>query len=187
MRERFSSSDLDGTAAVVAARDDVFASYYQDVSLYAASRAKRGDEVKDIVQEAYLRVFRLAHPERVQAPRRFLFRTVRNLILDRARKRQVRERYAAADDALIETVPDLAPTPDVAAGNHERQAMLANAVSALPERTREIFILHAHERMSYSEIAEHMDLSKTAVAKHLARAISTVTTTLRETSPAGAG
>ncbi|MET0263260.1 MAG: RNA polymerase sigma factor [Rariglobus sp.] len=158
-----------------------FAEHYQDVTAYAASRARLGDEVRDVVQEAYLRVFKLRNPERIRTPKRFLFRTVRNLILDRVRKQQVRDRYAALDTDSVETVPDVAPTPALVACDRERRALLEAAAATLPERTREIFILNAYAHMSYSEIADHMGLSKTAVAKHLTRAIATVTAALGDT------
>ncbi len=157
---------------------DGFTHHYHDVARYAASRTRVADEVKDVVQEAYLRVFRLTHPERVREPRRFLFRLVRNLILDGVRRRQVRERHAAGEDACVECLPDDAPAPDHAASETERRALLAAAVATLPERTRAIFILHSRAGMSYAEIADHMALSKTAVAKHLAKAVAVVTEAL---------
>ncbi|MFH1497480.1 MAG: RNA polymerase sigma factor [Verrucomicrobiota bacterium] len=157
---------------------EVFTHHYQDVTKYAASRTRVADEVKDVVQEAYLRVFRLTNPERVREPRRFLFRLVRNLILDNVRRRQVRERHAAAGDACVECLPDAAPAPDYAASETERRALLAGAVAMLPERTRAVFILHSRAGMSYAEIADHMALSKTAVAKHLAKAVAVVTEAL---------
>lgn len=152
-----------------------FTHHYEDVARYAASRTRVADEVRDVVQEAYLRVFRLTHPERVREPRRFLFRLVRNLLLDNFRWRQVRERHAGGEGVCVECLPDAAPAPDQAASDAERRAMLAAVVASLPERTRAIFVLHSRAGMSYAEIADHMALSKTAVAKHLAKAISVVT------------
>jgi len=168
-------------ASSVGAKFDVydgFIHHYQDVANYAASRTRVSDEVKDVVQEAYLRVFRLAHPERVREPRRFLFRMVRNLILDNVRRRRVRERHASADGPSVECLPDDTPAPDLAASDAEHRALLSAAVETLPERTRAIFVLHARAGLSYAEIAEHMALSKTAVAKHLAKAIAVVTEAL---------
>lgn len=159
-----------------AAKEQVFAGFvahYGDVTSYAASRAKTGDEAGDIVQDAYLRVFRLPHPEKIREPRPFLFRLVRNLLIDRLRQREVRQRHAAGCTD-IERIADAAPQPDASAIAGERRALLAATVAALPGRTREIFILHAYARMSYAEIAVHMGLSKSGVAKHLAKAMEAI-------------
>jgi len=39
-------------------------------------------EVEDIVQETYVRVCQVKHPEDIRQPRSYLFRTARNLALD---------------------------------------------------------------------------------------------------------
>jgi RNA polymerase sigma factor (sigma-70 family) len=44
------------------------------------------------------------------------------------------------------------------------------AVSLLPERCREVFLLHRVENLSYSQIATRCGISVSAVEKNIARA-----------------
>jgi RNA polymerase sigma factor (sigma-70 family) len=53
----------------------------------------------------------------------------------------------------------------------ERLNALEKAVSRLPRTTREIFLAHRLEDMSYEEIAHRTGLSVRQVERHMARAI----------------
>lgn len=147
-----------------------FTDHYDDVARYASGKTSGSVDAHDVVQDAYLRVMRLPHPENILAPKHFLFRLVRNLIIDRVRKQQVRDRHLVTFDHA-EPVADLSPAPDRAVVTQEQRALLEAALATLPERSREIFILNAYGHMSYAEIAEHMAISKSAVAKHLAKSM----------------
>ena len=41
----------------------------------------------------------------------------------------------------------------------------------MPERTRDIFVLHRFENISYGEIAMRMNISVSAVEKHIMKAL----------------
>jgi RNA polymerase sigma factor (sigma-70 family) len=45
------------------------------------------------------------------------------------------------------------------------------AIQRLPERTREVFLLHRFEEMTCSAIAKQMGLSISAIEKHIMRAL----------------
>ena len=51
---------------------------------------------------------------------------------------------------------------------------LERAVRTLPRRTREIFLAHRLDAMSYREIAERTGLSLREVERHIARAICAI-------------
>jgi RNA polymerase sigma factor (sigma-70 family) len=48
---------------------------------------------------------------------------------------------------------------------------LERAISAVPRRSREIFLAHRLDDMSYAEIAQRTGLSVREVERHMARAI----------------
>ena len=44
-------------------------------------------------------------------------------------------------------------------------------IMALPERTRDVFLLHRFEEMTYSDISQHFGISLSAVEKHMIKAL----------------
>jgi RNA polymerase sigma factor (sigma-70 family) len=49
---------------------------------------------------------------------------------------------------------------------------IEDALAALPERTRHIFLLNRVYGRSFSEIAQVVGISRRAVTKHMARAVA---------------
>ena len=62
----------------------------------------------------------------------------------------------------------------------EALAVLQEALRALPERTRDVFILRVFEEQKTSIVAESMRLSTRSVEMHYAKALAHVAAALRE-------
>ena len=119
----------------------------------------------DLVQELFLRFWR--RPEvKVEALDTYLLRCAGNLAIDHLRSEGSRERVAEA------ALPaDEAQAPEQAVQvDHDLQRIEA-ALRALPERTRQIFLLNRIHGCKYGEIATAMQLSQSAVEKHMMRAL----------------
>jgi RNA polymerase sigma factor (sigma-70 family) len=127
-------------------------------------------DVEDVVQESYLRVWRVRAEGPIRSARAFLFTVARRLAIDGTR------RQAASP---IEPVQDLArlsvadETADVAgeAEQRERVAILGEAISQLPERCREVFLLHKIRSLSRRETAALLGLAEKTVEVQTARAM----------------
>jgi len=120
----------------------------------------------DLVQELFLRFWR--RPEvKVEALDTYLLRCAGNLAIDHLRSEGSRERIAEA--ALAEASMTHAPEQAVEV-DHDLQRIEA-ALRALPERTRQIFLLNRIHGCKYGEIAKAMQLSQSAVEKHMMRAL----------------
>jgi len=136
----------------------------------AASIARRMlgslDGVEDVVQEAYLRVFRSAARYRPAA--RFstwLYRIVVNLCHDRLR-RDGRRAVELTDRHADDSADD--PPTVLEAGDAVRR--VRQAVDALPRRQRTAVILHRYQQLSHAEIAATTGWSVSAVESLLVRA-----------------
>jgi RNA polymerase sigma-70 factor (ECF subfamily) len=127
------------------------------------------EDAEDVIQEAYLRVLSYSAKHDVEHPERLLFSTARNLAVDARRRRKVRER-TAAQLAVLEACAIDFPASDEVADAQQRLMRVEAAISQLPARCREVFLLHRLDGMSYSEIATHCGISVSAVEKHIARA-----------------
>ncbi|MDZ3995486.1 RNA polymerase sigma factor [Pseudomonas sp. Teo4] len=122
----------------------------------------------DLVQELFLRFWR--RPEvKVEALDTYLLRCAGNLAIDHLRSEGSRERVAEASLPLDEQTSAQAPEQALEV-EHDLQRIEA-ALRALPERTRQIFLLNRIHGCKYGEIAKAMQLSQSAVEKHMMRAL----------------
>jgi len=100
----------------------------------------------------------------------YLFRTARSVLADRHRRRVARR--ADAHYALDE---DHDPSDEADALRtllaREKLARVTRVINRLPERTRMVFVFSRLEGMRYAEIAKRMNISVSAVQKHMLRAI----------------
>lgn len=149
------------------------AHYYQELLNYFSRAMRDRDAAADVVQEAYARVLALQQAgQPVAEPRALLYRTARNLVIDRHRRDQVHSRVTVSEDAALEDFPaQRACEPDVLiASSQVLQAVLAT-IDALPLRCREAFILHRFDGLSHAEVAQRMGISRKAVEQHVQNAM----------------
>lgn len=132
-------------------------------------RARLGsrEEASDLVHEAFARLLGAAGLDRLGQPEAFLNRIVRNLLIDRSRRLAVRSTHVPIESAELAVQPDQADAVEV----EQMRERYREAVAALPERMREVFVLHRVEGHSYKEIAARLDISVRTVEWHIAEAI----------------
>ena len=53
-------------------------------------------------------------------------------------------------------------------------ALLDEAIDSLPERQKQVYLLHRHERLSYIEIAEKLGIGRETVKTHLEKAVKSI-------------
>jgi len=124
-------------------------------------------ETEDMVQDVFLAMSaRQGGP--VDNVEGYLFRIAANLI----NKRLGREAGRAAIEAMLESPEGFSPER-ILMSKQEAAQVLA-AIKALPPRTREAFIFHRFEEMTYPEIARRLGISVSAVKQLIARAIRQV-------------
>lgn len=134
------------------------------------ARHVKTDQVDDVLQETLLRLHQRGDENSIDNFRAYAFQTARSVIVDGARRDAARKR--TAHRSLEEHHYPVDPiTPEQTLIGREAVEQLASALKEMPERTRHIFILQRFEGMSYPAIAEHMEISLSAVGKHMVRAL----------------
>ncbi len=124
----------------------------------------------DLVQETYVRLWRLAGSRRLVHTRAFLFTIARNVAIDRIRRTRrtpVEPMDDSAELALLEAAPDAAELLDRA---QRHEAMLA-ALETLPDRCREVMLLRYVDGFTAQEIAVHLGLAAATVRVHLMKGV----------------
>ncbi len=150
----------------------LFDAHVEELTRYAYRYLKSIEESKDVVHDAFFRLW--CHREEINpraGARAYLYTTVRNLALDHLRRRGVEARWrgrvreSAGDDALI--APD---DPDRDLAISELSSAVREAVAALPVRQREVLLLRWHRQADYDEIARTLGISPKTVSIHVGRA-----------------
>lgn len=136
---------------------------------FIRSRVGSKEDAEDVIQEAYLRVLRYSVEREVENQESLLFSAAKNLAVDSIRRRRARDR-TVTDYAVLETDSQSWPAPDEELSTQQRLHTVERAVSLLPERCREVFLMHRLDALTYSQIAARCAISVSAVEKHIARA-----------------
>lgn len=135
-------------------------------------RGRTSDEADDLVQEAWVRLACYEKEQAVVQPEAFLMRAALNLSIDAHRARASRGEEVVIDE--VELV-DAAPTAEAIMLGRERLARLSVGLGRLSEKTRDIFLAHRIDGLSYQEIARQHRLSISSVEKHIAKATLVMT------------
>lgn len=147
----------------LSAQEELARKHRRPMFLLALQLLGNREDAMDVVQDSLLRFFTSLHrfdPSRPVRP--WLYRIVRNRVIDLVRRRKVRrhESIDAPDEngkprfELRDHSIDL--EADVRAGQLRRQ--MWEALSRLSETQREILILRDYHDLAYAEIAETLDI-----------------------------
>ena len=126
------------------------------------------DEIHDLRQELYVRIYEAAGKAFPTQPKAFLFSSARHLMADRIRRNRV---------VSIEPMGDFEPshvlvddvTPERWCGGRQALTRLASAFDQLPDRCREVVWLRRVEDLSQKEVAVRLGISEKTVEKHIAK------------------
>ncbi len=127
-------------------------------------------DIEDVAQEAYLRAYVAEQHKEIEQPKAFLFRIARNLALTK-----LKEKSKKITDYLEESGASVVIECGAAADSEvealESLGLYCEAVAALPEKCRQVFLLRKVHGLAHREIAERMSLSVSSVEKYLHRGI----------------
>ncbi len=162
-------SDADLVRAVRNSDADAFRvlyfRYHDPLFRYAWYRTNSAESVKDILQDAFTRLWRnrrtLDPDKSVKA---YLYRIVHRLIIDLYRKSDRESVLHANPDSLHH----LRDNPE---GDANLRMDIRSAIDSLPDEIRETFLLNRHQGLKYAEIAEVLGVSVKTVESRVSRAL----------------
>lgn len=155
--------------ASTAAFEDFYRAEYRRL-LRKLRRRVGPNEAPDLVQEVFARFLRSEALGRVENPAAYLSRITRNLLIDRARRKQrgmpiffpfddERDASSRADQTWRIEAIDLF-------------RLYRQTVRAMPPKTRRVFVMRRIKRMSCKEIAATLDISIATVDYHMVQALA---------------
>jgi len=147
----------------------------------------RRDEAEEIVQEAFLRLFRTLPSFRGDSRLgTWLFRTVSRLAIDHLRREQLKRRIFFFRSGAPEQADPMDLAADPAASPQDRllaretAERLMRTLNRLPPQQKAVFVLRHQEERPLKEIAATLGLEEGTVKTHLHRAVGRLRQEFRE-------
>ena len=162
--------DLESFRVIVEAFDRIV---FQAVHRLVGARYR--NDVEDITQEVFLKLFRNLHMYEVDRGTKFsawLLTIVRNHCYDVLKRKRVPtvSLQAMTDDEREAELPAESRGPLDRVGDLELAGRIGEAVEKLPRHQRSAFLLREYAGLSYLEIAAKMDCSEGTVKSRIHRA-----------------
>lgn len=160
-----------------------FLAHYADLRRQLTRELRDPHYAADIAQSSFERVYTQVLKSRGQAggdapgardvgevdsPRALLFRVARNLCIDEARHRKVAQEWVGTHATIGTQLT--APSSEFVIAQRRVLTRVIETMEKLPPRRREVFLLFRAYGHTRAEIAQRLDITEMAVAKHLLRA-----------------
>ena len=154
--------------------EEAFDRYADELFRHAFYRVSDRERAVDLVQDTYLRAYAYAKNDDIREIRAFLYRTLRNLIIDEYRKKK-----SYSLDALLENedgnTETLLPVDEtntlLAAMERFDGGQALEKISELSPDYGEVLMLRYVDGLTPSEIAERIDVSENLVSVRIHRAL----------------
>lgn len=150
--------------------------YWLPLVRFSARSASGWDEAEDMAQDVFVRLWQAREQwEPGGSVRTFLYRSARNLAVDRARHREVQARSVLPLERGVRRTAT--PVENVIRG--ELQDDFERALSDMAPRRREAFVLVRLQGLSLREAGEVMELMPRTIANHVYLAATELAEALR--------
>jgi RNA polymerase sigma factor (sigma-70 family) len=150
-----------------------------DLQRYLQQFTSGAEDIEDLIQETYVRVYSLPDYKAVDSPKAYLFTIARNLAVERVRRVTNHATDSVADVEALNVFSEESAA-DVQLDARRRFESFCTAVDSLPPMCRRAFVLRKVYKLSHSEIAEVLGVSPSTIEKHVAKGLRRCRDYLRE-------
>ena len=149
---------------------ELYRSYALPLRQFFLRKKLSESDVADLIQDVFTRLCAKSDLESISNSQNYIFVAAANALRDRARRSQSREfhNHVSLDEMEL---PSSECSPLRVLVGQEGVDQLLSALTQLPERTRDIFILKTFEDMRLADVARLHSISKRAAEKHFAKAM----------------
>jgi len=161
--------------------EQLFRRYYRELCVYASRIDRAGGSAEEIVQEVFFRIW--MHRDRLlltESLSGYLYAVTRNVSLNRLARSQTEDRWRAEAQVQALEPPGEGGSADVAVRETEMALAIDRAITKLPPRCREAFLLRRQKHLSYLEIAQAMQTSPKTVEIQIGKALRLLRSSLAE-------
>jgi len=154
----------------ILAFDQLYELYSHKLFSFVFKILKNEAEVDDIVQEVFVKIWESRNKlEDYKLLNSYIFTIAYNNSIDLIRKRISNNKYLGhlKYSASINFTPTIVSQIEYNELNNQVEKLIAN----LPDRQKQVYLLHREEGLTYTEIAEKLGISKNTVENHMVKAL----------------
>ena len=150
--------------------DQIYELYSHKLFSFVFRILKDGAEADDVVQEVFVKIWesreKLGDYKLLNS---YIFTIAYNNSIDLIRKKINNNKYLEhlRISASINFTPSIVSQIEYNELNKEVEKLIEN----LPERQKQVYLLHREEGLTYPEIAERLGISKNTVENHMVKAL----------------
>jgi RNA polymerase sigma factor (sigma-70 family) len=157
---------------------EVIRRHHYQLLAWLGKRLSIPDDAYDVAQESYIKLLKYEGSADIRSAWAVLQKIAINVARDLGRTRRSRsnELHCSIDDVELES---MAPSIERVLEAEQELKIVMRAITGLPTRCRQVFLLSRIDGMTYTEIAEHCEISVKMVEKHISHALMVCTQSLR--------
>lgn len=147
----------------------IYSKYKNQVYFFVKRYVSGNEDVEDLVQEIFVHLWKHnAHLANSNNQEQIIFKTAKQEIANFYRKNKL----------IYSSVEDISETKLIKLDENDDESLfleninkIESLIEKLPHRTKEFFLKNKLENVSYAKLAEEYNISKTAVGKHVEKAL----------------
>lgn len=150
--------------------DQVYGLYSHKLFSFAYKILKDKADAEDLLQEVFLKIW--ASREKLgdyKLLNSYIFTITYNYSISLIRKRIISNKYLEQlkYSSVFQTAPNIVSEIEF----NELNIQVEKLISNLPERQKQVYLLHRENNLTYLEIAEQLGISKNTVENHMVKAL----------------
>lgn len=117
---------------------------------------------EDIAQDTFVRFWNKIDTVKTGGESAYVYQIAKNLLINHHQKEQVQLKFQQTTQ-----IKSVSQNPQFLLEEKEFKTQIEQAISSLPEKQREVFLMNRIDGLTYREIAERLNLSQKAVEKRM--------------------
>ncbi|EJL75358.1 RNA polymerase sigma factor [Chryseobacterium populi] len=146
----------------------IYSEYKHRVYFFVRKYIQGDEDVEDVVQDIFVHVWK--HMDRAND------QSAIEAIIFKTSKQEVAHFYRKNKLVMVSSDQNEIPENEDEISDElyteEQISKIESLLDKLPRKTKELFIQHKIENLSYSQLAKENNISKVAIGKHINKAIS---------------
>ena len=147
-----------------------FLEHNRFIKRFLAQFLSNQHDIEEIAQETFLRAYVAEQQKDIEQPKAYLIQVAKHLALTKL-SRKLDQITDYIEDVSPSVVIERVPSAETEAEARQTLGVYCEAVAALPEKCREVYLLRKVHGLAHKEIARRMSLSVSSVEKYLLKGI----------------
>ncbi|MFD2517004.1 RNA polymerase sigma factor [Salinimicrobium flavum] len=152
----------------LSAYEKIYKAYYSRLFNFARKFQSTSSEPDDFVQQTFMNIWEKKEllDENILLEKQ-IYVICKNIILNHIKREQKMQSYSNLDDVLPYPGEDQSTLEGSNEEDNWKKNKLASLIDQLPEKRKEVYLLHKLNNLSYEEISESLGISKKTIANHI--------------------